>query len=267
MTEERIIAYLLKELPDEELERFEDECFEQEKWPVEVELVEEDLIDAYLLDELRGEQRERFEQNYLITPARQERVRMAAAILRRLDEANAGVEKADATTAAVVASQTSVKTTLGERLRAFWTGWTPAFRIGLAVVVAAVIAGSLWLYLSRNRSPRTFATLTLNISRSNRAEGAQAERVKLPLDADALRITLTIPDQSPAAVSYHVGLENVEKDEGIKPLDVVQQNAQTVTVVVPASQLTRSQFALKLFAVKSDGSEQRLAGNYFFNVE
>ena len=88
MTDERIIAYLLKELPEEELEQFEDECFDQESWPSQLNLVEEDLIDAYLRDELTQERRQRFERNYLITEARQERVMMAAALLRHIDDAH-----------------------------------------------------------------------------------------------------------------------------------------------------------------------------------
>ena len=54
MTDERIIAYLLEELPEDDLERFEDECFAQESWPAQINLVEEDLIDAYLRNELHA---------------------------------------------------------------------------------------------------------------------------------------------------------------------------------------------------------------------
>src|SRR5215213_1963188 len=86
MTDERIIAYLLEELPEEELKQFEDECFAQESWPPQVSLVEGDLIDAYLRDELTPGRRQRFEQNYLTTEARRDRVLMAAALLRHVDE-------------------------------------------------------------------------------------------------------------------------------------------------------------------------------------
>src|SRR5258705_12416146 len=112
MTDERIIAYLLEELPEEELERFEDECFEQERWPDQIDLAEEDLVDAYLRGELSGERRERFEQNYLTTESRQERVRMAAALLRRVDEYNADSQ--------TVVAELQAKLTWADRFRAFW---------------------------------------------------------------------------------------------------------------------------------------------------
>jgi len=52
MTDEHIIAYLLQELNEEEAEHFEEQCFAQEKWPAELDSVEQDLIDAYLRNEL-----------------------------------------------------------------------------------------------------------------------------------------------------------------------------------------------------------------------
>src|SRR5882724_9609551 len=88
MTDERIIAYLLEELPEEDLEQFEDDCFVQENWPAQIELVEEELIDSYLRNELDSERRKRFEQNYLTTQARHDRVSIAAALLRHIDEYN-----------------------------------------------------------------------------------------------------------------------------------------------------------------------------------
>jgi methionine-rich copper-binding protein CopC len=257
MTEERIIAYLLKELPEEELERLEEECFEQERWPVHVNLAEEDLVDAYLRGELAPERRERFEQNYLTTEARRERVRFAAALLRRVDEYNEVPSEADA--------RPTAESTWVDRFLAFWGGPKPALRAAVAVLIAAVILGALWLYLSRGRPPVTFATLTLNASSSNRAEGAQSGKVKLPLGADALRIALTLPAQAPAAARFRVELQNENGET--RPLEVAGHSSQTVLVEIPGPQLTRGEYALKLFAVKPDGTEQRIEGSYFFTVE
>lgn len=257
MTDERIIAYLLKELPEEELEQFEDECFALESWPVQVDLAEEDLIDAYLRDELTPEQRQRFEQNYLTTEARQERVHVAAALLRHVDAYHSDAK-------APVAVRTT-ELTWAERFHAFWSSQSLALRSAAALATVAIIAGALWLSLSRAPSPQTFATLTLTISVSNRAEGAQAGKVRLPLNASALRISLTLPEQSPQAARYRVELEN---DDGeTKSLELAGQDAQSVSVVIPAAQLARGQYALRLFAIKADGTEQRIPGSYFFTVE
>jgi hypothetical protein len=257
MTDERIIAYLLEELPQEELEQFEDECFAQESWPAELNLAEQDLMDAYLRGELTQERRQRFEQNYLTTEARQERILIAAALLRHVDEHTAAAQ-------AIIAAQ-PVEQTWGERLRAFWSSQSWALRAVVAFAVVVIIAGVVWLSIPGTRSPQTFATLTLTSSSSNRAEGVQAEKVKLPLKADALRISLKLPEQLPPAASYRVALENYHRK--LESLMIAGQDAQSVSVVIPAAQLARGQYALKLYVTKADNTEQRIPGSYFFVVE
>jgi methionine-rich copper-binding protein CopC len=255
MTDKRIIAYLLEELPEDDLERFEDECLAQETWPTQINLVEEDLIDAYLRNELTPERRQRFERNSLTTQARQERVSMAAALLRHIDECNAAM-------AAVAVPPT--EPTWAERFFAFWSSQAWGLRAATSIAIVAVMAGALWLFL-RSSSPRTFATLTLSISTSNRAEGAQAEKVRLPPNTEALNISLTLPQQSLPAARYRVELEN---DNGeTKSVEVAGKDDQAVLVVIPAAQLVRGQYALKLFALKPDGTDQRINGSYFFIVE
>jgi len=257
MTDERIIAYLLEELPEEELKQFEDECFEQDCWPDQIIPVEEDLIDAYLRDELTQEQRQHFERNYLTTEPRRQRVIMAAALLRHVDERQSAQSP-------IVVPLT--KPTWAKRLNAFWSGQTLPLRAAAALLLLAITGGALWLFLSRAPSHQTFATLALDISVSNnRAEGVQAGKVKLPLNADALKISLTLPGQLPTALRYRVELEN---DRGeTRQLEVAGQDARSVSVVIPATQLSRGQYALKLFMTKADGTEQRVNGSYFFNVE
>jgi hypothetical protein len=253
MTDEHIIAYLLEELPEEELERFEDECFAQESWPAEVGLVEEDLIDAYLRGELKPERHQRFEQKYLTTEARQERVLIAAALLRRIDEHQ------------TAAAASPDKLTWTERFRAFWSGpgWMP--RTAAALFVVGVIAGAVWLLLFRAPSPRSFATLNLTISVNNRAEGAEARQVKQPLNADALKIFLMLPERATGAAGYRVELLNEEGET--RPLAIAGQDAKSVSVVIPASQLRRGQYVLKLFMTRADATEQRINGSYFFTVQ
>ena len=255
MTDERIIAYLLEELPNDDLERFEEECFAQDEWPPEINLVEGDLIDAYLRDELTPERRQRFEQNYLITQSRQERVVMAAALLRHIDE------QPVASNLAVAAPPKALTWT--ERFRAFLGSQSWALRAATAVTVLALAAGALWFFFLRTPVPRTYATLTLTISHSNRAEGVQAGKVKLTPDVEALKISLMLPP--PRAARYRVELEN---DNGeTRSVELAGEDAQSVLVVIPAAQLARRQYALKLFAIQPDGVEQRINGSYFFIVE
>lgn len=260
MTDERIIAYLLQDLPEAELEQFEDECFASEDWPAQVGLVEEDLIEDYLRNNLAPEQRRSFERNYLTTAARLERVRIAAALFCHVDACALAAE------ATVLPSP--VKQTWFERFRASWgvRPWVP-LPVAVALLVAVLAPGVWWIYSSStaNRRVETFATLTLSLSNSDRATGAEAARVKLTSDVVALKISLTLPDASAPARNYRVQLED---DNGaVKLSENVLPKAQSVRVTIPASQLARGQYALKLFIVNPDGTEQRIPGSYFFIVE
>jgi hypothetical protein len=253
MTEEDIIAYLLEELSETDRERFEEECFALESWPPQINLVEEELIDHYLRAELAPERRVRFEENYLTTDARHERVSIAAALLRHVDDYNASP--------APVPVVSPGKPALAERLQAFWRTWT--LRAATAVALVAIGAGSLWLF--RTPPAPVFSTLTLTISNSNRAEGVQPGTVKLAPNAAGLNVSLVLPQPEPPAARYRVELENDNAEA--RSVEVVGKDTQSVIVVIPAAQLTRGQYALKLFAIKPDGAEQRINGIYFFVVE
>ncbi|HEY0171493.1 MAG TPA: hypothetical protein VGB98_10755 [Pyrinomonadaceae bacterium] len=258
MTDERIIAYLLEELPEEDSKRFEEECFARESWPDQISLVEDDLIDGYLRGDLTPEQRRRFEQNYLITPARLERVRAAAVLIRYGDEYKTGG-----------LPTVALPTPRGwsGRLRAFWGDQGLPLRLAAALVVSAVVFGGLWLLLSDRSSPRRVAMLTLLSSPNNRLEGPRAGRVTLTAGVDALRITLRLPDGAPQATRYRVELESLESVDGRKiNVEAERQDAQSVRVEISTARLEQGRYAVKLTADKPDGTAQRV-GNYFFIVE
>lgn len=249
----RVTNYFLGQMSGEESERFEDECLAQKIWPSQIKLVEDDLIDSYLHEELPPEQRRLFEQNYLITEARQERVRIAATLLRRVCEP------------AEVIEPSVVNQTWMEKLKALLGGGL-TLRTASALVLLVVVAGATWLYLSRIQRPHGIATLELTSTIINRSQGVEPRRVKLTPDTDALRVFLTLPEHATPAPHYRIELDN-EEGETTK-LNVEGQDAQGVSVLVPASRLSHGQqYVLTLFAVSDDGEEQPGYGTYTFVVE
>jgi len=256
MTDERITAYLLEELSEQEAQQFEEQCFAQQEWPAaDLDSAEEDLIEAYVRQELTSERRRRFEENYLTTEARKERVLLARSFLR------------------VVCSAESPKLTWMQRLRSLLKvgDFAPQFAIPkLAGTVAILLVGlslaTLVLWSSfRTRGPQTFADINLAISSENRAESSQPKKVTLPLGKDALRISLTLPEPEPEGAGYRVQWEDVKGP--LETLKIESQDAKSVRVVIPAESLSRGQYALKLFRTNTDGTERSVAGSYFFNVE
>jgi hypothetical protein len=260
VTDERGIAYLLGELPEEESERFEDEGFDQEDWLDQLSQVEEDLIEDYLRGDLTPERRRLFERNYLTTTARVERVRVAAALLRHVDELGTDEERADDSEGDDVPVD---RRKPGGWLSAFLSthAWVP--RTALALGALAVLAVAWWL--TRPAPSRAVSLLTLSVSSGNRAGGVRPDRVRLTPETGVLRISLILPEGQPPAARYRVKLEEGRGEK--KTLDVTGQDARTVSVEVSASDLDRGQYALTLFTVEGDGTERRVPGSYLFMVE
>jgi hypothetical protein len=267
ITDERINAYLLGELTEEEAERFEDECFAGENWPGQINLAEEDLIDEYLRGGLTQERRQRFEQNYLTTDARVERVRMAAALLRRVDSHE---ESADAATVAPAAPPKEVgrESWFG----ALWAGRAFVPRAALSFALLLVVAVGAYVAY-RNIFPNIFprnrtvviVTLTPILGERSAGDGAGPTKVRLPPDAGSLKVSLTLPEGAAPSARYRVEFED---DEGnTKSIEAEGHDARSVSVVIPADGLTRGGYALRLYAITADGVEQRVQGSYLFSVE
>jgi hypothetical protein len=262
MTDERIISYLLEELREGEIEQVEDECLADESWLAQINLIEGDLIDAYLRGELPPERRQRFEQNYLTT-ARLKRVRMAAALLRCVDQYSTDAE---------VAVVPAAEHTSTWWLRDFWSRQAWSARAAVAFAVVIIIAGAWWLFIPRTTGPNQvgtrmpYATLVLSVSNGDRAEGARAGRVKLTPDAETLKIVLTLPEVTSETGEYRAQIENARGEIKFTKR-IPQLDARSLSVLIPVEQLARGQYAVKLFAIKADGTEQRIGGSYLFTVE
>lgn len=252
MTYERTTAYLLDELSENEAEQFEEQCFDQPEWPAdELESAEDDLIEAYVRNELTPERRRRFEENYLITEARKDRVLLAKSFQ------------------CVACSTASIKWTWTDWLKRFWNVQVviPKYATAAAAVLVLGIALLIWS-VSRQPAPRTFANLNLSIASDTRGRNVSTvspKKLTLPLGADALRVSLELPEPTPKGSTYTVELENVKGP--LKTLEIDSQDANSIRVVIPAADLTPGRYALKLLRINQDGTKQPINGSYFFDVE
>jgi hypothetical protein len=253
---EDIKRYLLGDASMQIQQTIEERLLTEESFLEELNFAEEELIDDYVGGGLSAAERTGFEQHFLSTPERHRKLRFALALTRYSSE-HAGTKPAEASPA---------RPTVAERLRAFWRGQPVLLRAAAAFAVVAILAGAWWFSFPRTPSPKTFAALSLTINASsNRAEGVQASKVTLPLKADALKISLQLPEGSPQATRHRVELLDGKGET--KTLEITERDEKSVTVVIPAEQLARGQYALKLYATQADGAEQRIPGSYFFNAE
>src|ERR1700682_3521685 len=181
----RIRRYLLGELSGGDSEKIEQELLANDDVFEEILIVEEELADEYVAGKLGPEERAGFERHFLATPERQQNLRFAQALNRYVTtEANRKVRVPPA----------------------FWITQPWLRQVAGVSAIIAVTVAALWFFLPRSQTPRTFAALTLTISPNTREQGAQPTRVSFPLNADALRLSLRLPNPSPPAVRYRVEL-------------------------------------------------------------
>ncbi len=245
--QDQIRRYLLGELDDRTREEVEQRLLSDGEVFEELLVAEDEIIDDYAGGRLDPEECADFEAHFLATPERQQKLSFARALHRHA--------------LSLAHEHETVKQSVMRRLWLSrpWLSWAAT-----TVAVFALIVGTVWFLRSRTAPPKTFATLTLIMNQSTRAEGAAAARVKLPLAADALRIFLRLPGSGPAS-RYRVVLE---ADDGeTRPLEIADQNGGSIAVVIPGMQLKRGQYVLKLFRTGANGVEQRIPGSYLFRVE
>lgn len=245
---EGIRRYLLGQLPDGAREEIERDLMAKEEVFAELLIIEDELTDEYISESLSPDERANFETHFLAAPERQDNLLFARALNRYVTTHPS--EHGDI-----------ARSPVPEPL----AGQTRLVRWAAVVVLLAILAGALWFFFPRQPSSRTFAALTLAASPNTRDEGVQAPKVKLPLGNETLRIFLRLPNPPPMAVGYRVQL--LDDNGEFRSPGITRQDAQSVVLEIPGTQLRRGQYALNLFAIKADGTEQRIAGSYYFTVE
>jgi hypothetical protein len=240
--QQRIRQYLLGQVSGRAREEIERELLADDEVFAELLIIEDELTDEHVNGCLSPDDRANFERHFLATPERQEDLRFAKALNR------------------YVTARTSERTDL-PLPRALSR---PARRLAAAIAVVVIMAGALWFFFVRQQTPPTYLTFTLTISPNTREEGVHATKVG-PLGKQTLRLLLRLPNQSPPAAAYRVQLLDTNGES--RSLKTAGQDAQSVTVEIPAAQLRHGQYALRLFAINGDGTEQRVTGCYYFTVE
>ena len=149
-----------------------------------------------------------------------------------------------------------------ESVRAFWSR-----QPGLATAIVAIVIVAGVALLVRplfSGTSGSYASIRLNLSAADRATGAETQTVELPPGSRGLRIELNLPGQTPQAKNYRVEL--LDPQQSSRNLTIAERKAQSLIVTIPANELTRGSYIIRVYAVNADGTEQRIRGNYFFNV-
>ena len=238
----RIRQYLLGHLSDEEQQNIEERLMTEDDLFEELEISKGELIEEYCAGELSEPEHQWFEQHYLASPEGRQRHTFTLALncLKRPIPHPKRVPWFD-------------------RLGFFFKTQPWAAATATAAVLVAVV-GVVWL----TYRPQTSLAVTLNSNLINRSStGVRYPEIKLKPDVGEVRISLKLAESATPELKYGVELDNRQE---IRKLNPTAQDANSVLVVIPARQLPPGLYSLRLIAVKDDGTEQNVPGDYFFEI-
>jgi anti-sigma-K factor RskA len=224
--------YLLGKLADAERDRFEERLFADDELLGELLATEDELIESAIAGELHQDDAESF----LVTPERRQQLRFRKALQR-----TAKLELQP-----VVAMEDYRSVGYG------WMNWATA-SIAALFIIGVVIWIAPW---SQGRA----VELTLTAGSSEREVGRAPDRIKLPGTRDTLKLHLVLPQSQVTASDYRVVM--ITEDGKPRSLTPVSHNRQFVDLAIPAADLLRRTYTFIVYAVKPDGTEERLPGNY-----
>lgn len=241
-----IRRYLLRQLTENQAQLIEQRLLVDDDFLDELESEEAQLVDDYVADQLTATERQQFDEYFLATPKRHQELQFARVLNRYV--ASHPIHK---------------QQRVGQTRWQHWESQPWGLRVAAGVAAVGIIALALWFAIPRASSPGTLATITLTISAGNRAASDSIQ--KLPVPSGPLKVVLRLPESASPGASYRVKL--IGGDGEMRTLEVAEREAQTVSVVIPVTQLKRGAYALKLLKLNADGTEQPVNGSYLFALE
>lgn len=240
-----IREYLLGKLPDHEQQKIEERLMLEDDLFQEFEISKTELVEEYCAGELGKTERQWFESHFLASSQGKQMYTFAV-----------GLNCLEPSTPA------PQRLTLSERLRSLLNkkGWTLA--AATAAVLLIVVAVSL---LVSRPQPQTEVAVVLTNTAGRRGPGdVQIPRVTLGSNAGQLRVSLALPESTARGGNYRAELDDGRNTKTVK---LAGQEGNSVVAVIPAAELSRGYYALRLFVVDADRKEQQIPGDYRFIIE
>ena len=126
----------------------------------------------------------------------------------------------------------------------------------LATVTSLVLVVAVLFAVTRLRSRpagQTIATTLESYGLNRSQEGVQPTRIKLEPNTAFLKLRLQLSKPVASGTRYKAELDD---RLNTKPIEVVESDSDSATVLIPADLVSRGQYAVKLSITNPDGSEQ-----------
>jgi hypothetical protein len=247
-TKTELTQYLLGQLDEAGQEEVELRLLSDPAFIEEFDVVVDEIAIRYASGGFEGKEKDSVERYFLRAGERQDKAGVMCELLHRS------------------ATRRGKEPGLWAKVQAFWNAQPLMPRFALTLATVVIVVGSVFLARSLRPTTSNFATLTLTSTEGERDPGATNEvpSTKLAPGVDELRIQLSLPAQQTQPKNHRVELvaAGIRRDATI-----VSQDAQSVVISVPASDLKPDRYAIRVFAVYEDGREERIPGSYVFRIE
>ncbi|HKR13958.1 MAG TPA: hypothetical protein VJT15_17980 [Pyrinomonadaceae bacterium] len=251
-----IKEYLLGQLDDDEQQKIEERLMVEDDFFDEFEASKGELVEQYCAGELGETERDWLESHYLVSEEGKQRYLLAVAL-----DCGKNPPRPQPIPEPIPESIEIKPAPPSWFERASMVFKRPQWMVASATAVVLVMVFGVWMIRPEGS---TYVGPTLVSEAIDRGSSENGRKTfKLPDGTGKLQLRLTLPQPSTPAASYRAELDN--RIEG-KPVTVVASDAQTVTVEVPASLIPPGAYALILTALKSDGTDEKIPGQYYFNT-
>lgn len=241
----QIKQYLLGQLGEADEELVELRLMSDPGFSEEFDIVVDEIATGYVSGQFEGDEKTQVEQYFLRSPHRRDKVQFICELLRQVGEDERVNPPAPS---------------LWTRVSSFWVGQPSAFRPAIALATVLIVAGLSFWVISLNSKPN-IVSYELALTNADRNAGTQVEKINLPPGTDQLRLKLKLP--SPTAPQYRASLRG--ERISLPQLEIESQDAESITVMIPADQITRGTYAIELTEI-NNGTERPLRGAYEFVV-
>jgi hypothetical protein len=232
--------YLLGKLVDPERDSFEERLFADDELLGELLATEDELIDSSIAGELGQDDAESFASGFLVTPEQQQNLLFRQSLRRKANP--------------------TPPEPLPPHIPWYRQRWVQVIaRTAVVLIIISASFSALRLYQTSS------VELTLNYGSADRGVGQVAQRIKLPHRFSRLKLHLNLPQPTAPAKAYRV--EMLTADDKTINVAPVSHHEQVVDLTLSASALPPGQYAFHVYAVKPDGTEQRIAGSYLLTVD
>ncbi|HJT67127.1 MAG TPA: hypothetical protein VJ749_11770 [Pyrinomonadaceae bacterium] len=251
--------YLLGKLSDAEQEKIEERLMVEDQLFDEFEASKDELVEEYCAGELGSTERQFFEEHFLRSVDGQQRRAFVLAMDYLQSRQPVTIDEPQPVTLPI--DPPDPRPGIFQRLKDLFANqpWATATATAMVLIVAAVIGINQF----RSRpAGQTFATMLQSYNQNRGEETDAINRIKLPANTAFLKLRLKLPKPAVAGTRYQAVLDDrINK----KPLDVVESDSESATVVIPADLIPNRPYAVKLTITNPDGTERE--PSYRFLIE